>query len=244
MKRTLRNAVAGLAAGLLLASCITVTTDDGDRPDPTNQSDPPGAPAGGGQSHVKGSGNVEIEERQVSGFDRISFSGIGDLFIEQTGEETLSVEAEDNLLPLLISEVSDGRLILGVRPNSSISSTRPIVFRVTIQALKGVEASGSGVVNASGLDLPELEVKTSGTVNAGFSGIADSQVVEISGTGRYDGRGLSGLSASVRVSGAGEAVVNVAETLDIRVEGTGVVRYTGSPEITRQVSGLGRIERL
>jgi hypothetical protein len=244
MKRTLRSAVAALVAGLLLGSCITGATDDGDGPDPTNQSDPPGTPAGGGPANVRGSGKVKIEERQVSGFDRISFSGTGDLFIEQTGVETLSVEAEDNLLPLLTSEVSDGLLILGVKPNSSISSTRPIVFRVTIRALKGVEASGSGVVNASGLDVPELEVKTSGTVNSGFSGIADAQVVEISGTGRFDGRGLSGLSASVRVSGAGEAVVNVSETLDIRVEGTGVVRYSGSPEITRQVSGLGRIERI
>lgn len=241
MGRTLRTILAALVAAVLLGGCITIST--GDEPAAT-ETEQAGTPDTSDGSSVEGSGRVETEERQVSGFDRISFSGAGDLFVEQAGEESLTIEAEDNLLPLLTSEVSDGRLILGVRPNSSISSTRPILFRVTVRSLRGVEASGSGSVNASGLDVPELQVTTSGAVKSAFSGVADAQQIDVSGTSGFDGRGLAGQTASVRASGTAEVVVNVSEELNIVADGTAVVRYTGTPQVTRQLSGLARVEKL
>jgi hypothetical protein len=244
MTRAVRSILPVLVVALVLGGCLSVSTGEGGDQPPATATERPGGRDGSEGSSVRGSGQVRTEERVVSDFDRISFSGVGDLFVEQSGEESLTIEAEDNLLPLLISEVSEGRLILGVRPNSSISSTRPIIFRVTVQSLRGVEASGSGNVNASGLDVAELQVTTSGAVKAGFSGIADSQEIEASGTGRFDGRGLSGQTASVRASGTAEAVVNVSDRLNIVADGTAVVRYTGSPEVTRQLSGLARVEKL
>ncbi|MCJ7665330.1 MAG: hypothetical protein MUO59_01175, partial [Actinobacteria bacterium] len=44
---------------------------------------------------VRGSGNMETEEREVSGFDEIYFSGIGSIIIEQGDKESLRVEGDD-----------------------------------------------------------------------------------------------------------------------------------------------------
>ncbi|MCJ7666613.1 MAG: DUF2807 domain-containing protein, partial [Actinobacteria bacterium] len=50
---------------------------------------------------IIGSGNVISEDRAVPGFSKISISGSGDLFIEQGDEESITITAEDNLIPLL-----------------------------------------------------------------------------------------------------------------------------------------------
>ena len=41
---------------------------------------------------VRGSGDIESEEREVSGFDEIQFTGIGNLIIEQGDEEETPVD--------------------------------------------------------------------------------------------------------------------------------------------------------
>ncbi|HVL51042.1 MAG TPA: head GIN domain-containing protein [Actinomycetota bacterium] len=246
MVQGLRRLSPVLVAGLLLSGCISVTVGGGEEtPEPSPTADPAATPSPGSRpTHVMGSGRVEVEQREVAGFDRVTINGAADLFIEQAGEESLSVEAEDNLLPLLISQVSDGRLALGVGPNTGITATRPIIFRLKVKSLRQLEASGTGRVNAVRLDTPELRIDTSGSVAAVFAGRAAVQEISLSGTGTFDGRDLQGERASVDASGTGEVIVNVGGSIDARVSGTATVRYLGTPQVDRRVSGLGSVERI
>ena len=61
---------------------------------------------------VNGSGNVVTESRALGPFHAVSFTGIGHLVLEQTGSPSLTITAEDNIQPFLVSEVVDGRLTL------------------------------------------------------------------------------------------------------------------------------------
>ena len=45
------------------------------------------------------------------------------------------------------------------------------------------------------------------------------------------------------MSGAGRVVVNAAKTLDVEISGAGTVDYLGNPEVTKKVSGAGRVKR-
>ena len=54
---------------------------------------------------VRGSGDIETEERDVSGFDEVYLSGIGNLIVTQGEEESLVIEADDKL-PSLIPVLS------------------------------------------------------------------------------------------------------------------------------------------
>ena len=47
---------------------------------------------------ITGSGNVVTENRPVSGFDGVSHTGIGRVIITQGEEESLTIEADDNIL--------------------------------------------------------------------------------------------------------------------------------------------------
>lgn len=249
MERKRRNVLVCLLAGLVLPSCTLLagsegqSTPDASESESTTSSSSSASSSSGTGQNVTGSGNVKTEERTVSGFDRVSVEGIGELRIEQSGTESLTVEAEDNLLPLLISEVEGGRLKLGIRPNSSISATKPIVYRLKVKSLDGLEGSGSVTIDAVGLDADRLEVDFSGTARGVLAGSATAQRVTVSGAGGFDGRALSGRTAEVEVSGTGRAVVNVSDELTARASAASTIGYLGSPKVDEQTSGVARVEK-
>jgi len=99
---------------------------------------------------VNGSGNVVTESRALGPFHAVSFSGISgpgataDLVLEQTGSSSLTITAEDNIQPFLVSEVVDGRLTLGVAPNTNLGRVQQIEFRLTTPPLDELSSNGSG----------------------------------------------------------------------------------------------------
>src|SRR5215210_6964181 len=137
-------------------------------------------------SVVNGSGQVATENRQVSGFTRIDLSGAGEVTLEQGGAESLTVEADNNVLPALTSKVSDSTLKLDKKPGTTVRTKNPIRYRVTVKELTGVEVSGSGTVEAQRMTLQTLRVDISGSGVVNLSGSAVEQDIEVSGSGRYD----------------------------------------------------------
>ena len=195
----------------------------------------------GGVFGVRGSGNVITESRDVGGFSEIALAGSGKVRVDVNGTESLIIEAEDNILPLLTSEVNGGRLELGAE--SSISPTTDIIYTVSAVALEGVAVSGSGEVAATGVAADSVDVDISGSGRVEPTGTAGTLGVEIAGSGRYLGESLESSIGTVRVSGSGTAVVNVTDDLDVDVSGSGDVQYIGDPTITESISGSGDISR-
>ncbi len=198
----------------------------------------------GPHADVVGNGRLATQARPVAGFDGVILSGAGRLIIEQTGREALAITAEENILPLLSSEVRDGTLILGVIPNVSLTPTREIVYRLEVRDLYDIVVSGAGQVEAVGIDTPQLHVVISGAANIAVQGVADWQDLIISGAGRYAGHDLFSRVATVTVSGAGAAVVRVSDRLEATVSGSGLVEYIGNPWVEAQVSGTGVVRRI
>ena len=189
---------------------------------------------------VQGSGNVVTESREVSGFNEIVLGGSGRVEVEVTGTQSLTIEAEDNIMPLLETQVSDGRLVLGNTRN--ISPTVDVVYTITAATLDGLDISGSGVVVATGIDGTDFNVDISGSGNVQLEGTLSALLtVSISGSGEFDGESLTSPEGRVDVSGSGSAVVNVTDSLAVDVSGSGDVEYLGSPSLDTDVSGSGTV---
>jgi hypothetical protein len=192
-------------------------------------------------SGERGSGTMAIEARDVSGFSEIDLSGSGTVLVSMTGTESLTVEAEDNILPLLTTEVRDGRLVLGAK--QSISPTRDIVYTVTVINLEAVTVSGSGSVTAVDVVATGFEVDISGSGTVTLEGVSEHLDLSISGSGVFKGEGFVSATGNVSVSGSGEALVNVTDDLDVDVSGSGTVGYIGDPALSTSISGSGEISR-
>jgi hypothetical protein len=201
--------------------------------------------ATGCADRVRGSGVVKVEPRDVAGFSEVKVRGSGDVTIavDSSGTESLTVEAEDNLLPLLTSDVEDGVLVLGVREGANVSATRPIRYRLTARELNGVSVSGSGSVRASGINAAKFVASISGSGGMDLSGAADEMRLTISGSGSYDAAHLRAKSARVKISGSGDANVNASESLEAHISGSGSVRYGGNPKVEKHIAGSGSVAR-
>lgn len=190
---------------------------------------------------VEGSGVVITETRQVSGFDEIVVLGSGDVVVSVTGTESLQIDAEDNIMPLLTTEVVNGRLELG--SSGSYHSTRPITYTITASELTKVVIEGSGDVDATGIDAAAFEVEIDGSGNVTPVGTSGELDVEINGSGDVDAFGLQTMVGTVTINGSGNAAVNVTVQLDITINGSGNVTYTGDPTVDQEINGSGNINR-
>ena len=194
--------------------------------------------------NVNGSGNVISETRQVSGFSSIDLRGFGDVTIQQGDTESLLIEGDDNIVPLLTSTVRDGQLILDTKNTIQIGNVTKLRFNVTVKELDGINMSGAGNVMGADINTEKITVRLSGTGNLTLSGTVGEQDVELSGVGNYDGNAFASKQAHVRVSGLGNAGVRVSDDLDALVSGMGSITYIGRPSTTKQISGAGSIQHV
>lgn len=191
---------------------------------------------------IKGSGSVTTETRALDSFTRVDLRGQGDIVLTKGASPSIVVEAEDNFMVYLRSNVSSGTLILDTPDNVNLQLTQPIIFHLTYtDSPTELAISGSGSIHAEDLTTNSLDVRVSGTGDCVLSGTAPQLTFDLSGTGGFDGREFTSQNATVRISGTGTAIVNAAQTLDITVNGTGGVSYLGSPQITQNISGVGSV---
>lgn len=192
---------------------------------------------------TSGTGAVKTETRTVSGFTAVELGGNGDVTVQQNGTESLNISAEENLLPLLTSEVVDGTLKLGVKDGARIDSTQPITYQVTVKNLTGLDVGGSGNQTITGVTTSSLRVRVAGSGAVTASGTADAQDIQMAGSGTYRGSGLTSKTASVNSAGSGTAELTVSDRLDVKIIGSGTVTYSGSPQVTQSVIGSGTLRK-
>jgi hypothetical protein len=193
---------------------------------------------------VAGSGAVVTETRTVAGFSSVSVGGSGQLLLDQSGTESVTVTADDNVLPYVRTEVRDGTLFLGFKDGTyNVRPTRPVIFRVSVRSIDDLHVSGSGKVDATRIDAAALRLSISGSGDIVLHGRAEDLAVSVSGSGRYIGDEMDAVRATVDISGSGRALVAARERLSADVSGSGMVEYLGTPIVRQHVSGSGRVRK-
>jgi hypothetical protein len=211
----------------------------------------------------RGSGNVITESREVSGFHAIEVDYPAQVFVSQGSRESVAIEAEDNLLPNLKTEVRNGRLEIFYRRENDkhVNPTKTVKINIVVKDLDQVDFNSAGELTVEKLETDSLDVSLSGAGNleldqvqlkglgvnlsgAGSmtaSGVAEDLDVNISGFGDFKGADLHGQVAHVNISGAGSATVWVDEDLTAGISGAGSISYYGSASVTKQISGVGGV---
>jgi hypothetical protein len=198
---------------------------------------------GNGWSPVVGSGHLATESRPVHDFTAVEVTAAGHLIVEQTGVESLEVTAEDNVLPLVRSEVRNGRLFLGFEPGASVTVTREVLFRVTVGDLTEVEASGASRAEIRGVDGAGLTLRVSGASSVTATGRAADVQLELSGASRCEAADFRSRDLTAEVSGASYALVRASHSLVVNASGASILEYLGDPDLVANVSGGSLVRR-
>jgi hypothetical protein len=210
---------------------------------------------------ISGSGNVISEDRPVSGVGRVSMTIPGNLEIQQGEAEALTIAGDDNLLPLLSTEVNGGELVIRWKSNVNGRPLRPLQIKLTVKDLQGLVSSSSGKVTVGPLTTGDfrLTLSSSGDVtmdrlvadrvitnlsssgNIFIEGQADQLDLQLTSSGSFQGADFQVRQAGVRVSSSGNATVWVVENLDVNITSSGNVAYYGSPAVLQTITSSGNL---
>lgn len=213
---------------------------------------------------VTGSGTFKSESRAVSGFTGISLALGGLVEIHQGDVEGVTVETDDNLLPLMETAVEGGTLIIRPAARNTSFSTKKLKFSVYAKAIERLDIDGSGDIRAEklrttglkasiagsgdmvirSLDTGSLSVSIAGSGDFSAAGRADKLDARIAGSGDIRAGGLEAKVAEVRIAGSGDAAVWARENLNVSVAGSGDVEYYGDPQVKKSIAGSGTVKRL
>ena len=212
------------------------------------------------QDTVVGSGKITTETRKLAEFDAIELRISGDAHVTIGKPTPLEITGDDNILPLIKTEVHERRLV--ITAERSFKTKQAPKLKITVANLNAATIAGSGDMHISGVDnqslglnvsgsgdlrfegkTESLAVNVAGSGDVGLTGKAEQLTAKIAGSGDIHGFDLASASATVSIKGSGDARVNATGALTIQIFGSGDVHYKGNPTISQQVAGTGDVKR-
>ena len=213
------------------------------------------------QESIRGSGSVITETRDLPIHRDISIAIPADVYIYQSQEKEITLEAQANILDVIETRVHNSELGIQLKEGVELGDHEPITIYISSALFNNIRLSGK--VNLYGETLivtDVLDVKISGTGEVDikvmantvaasitgngkmwFEGETISEVFTISGTGNIYSFDLLTEIADVSISGSGDMEINVEEFLKANISGNGNIYYRGYPSIDSQISGVGKL---
>src|SRR2546430_6817811 len=137
---------------------------------------------------VHGSGVRKTEKRDLPAFNAIEPSGAFEVQVNCQQPASFEIETDDNILPLVETEVRDG--VLRVNTTKGYSSSGGIVLRITVHDLASVKSTGAGKFNVSSVKNDKFEIRSTGAATVVASGQSKSLKISSTGAGKIDAHDL------------------------------------------------------
>ena len=214
-------------------------------------------------SGKRGNGNVVTEERSVSAdFTEVKASAGIDVFLSEGNTNKIVVEADENLLPLIKTEVKDGKLTISTTGNIGFYKSKKVYVTykelTAITASSGAEIIGNSVIRSERLSLnsssgaeikievfsKELVAKTSSGADIEIKGKASSFNVQASSGSELDAEKLQTINCIAKASSGAKINVNVKENLETTVSSGADINYYGDPiSVNSNKSSSGSVRK-
>jgi predicted small lipoprotein YifL len=194
--------------------------------------------------HGPDRGPMSTQVREVDDFDSIEMDGAARLEIEVGSAESVTIEAREEIIDRVRTEVRGDTLHIRSKPKDwFISNGRPrVIVKVTLPELEYLKLEGGNDVRLSGLAGGETRIRAEGAAHIKATGHVEELTVHMAGAGHADLDGLLAEEARVTVDGVGSVYVHPTVSLDATMNGVGAILYTGSPrEVNTRMNGLGTI---
>jgi len=179
---------------------------------------------------VSGSGKIETETRTPGEFDSIVVTYPATIVVNQSDEYLVTVEADDNLAPQLVTTVRDGTLVIENGEGNyfkRVAPTQTVKITITVKDLNEIVLSRPGRVVVDGLKTGRLDL--------GLKSVGEVIVQDLE---------ADALNVYM-YGGKASTIVRVSDSLSVSLSGSGAVNYYGSPrEIHETISGAASINKL
>lgn len=208
---------------------------------------------------IEGNHNVVTETRNVSAFTELRSEGSFDVYLIKDSVCYVQVEAEENLLPYIDTDVNGDELVIKTHDHRNIKENYTIKIYVHSSAVNSITLEGSGkidcdtvIVNNFSIHLDgsgeilvnqalcdKMKTKISGSGEVSITGVSNETDFDISGSGDIHSYGFVQDSCFADISGSGSMYLTVEKFLDVHITGSGTVHYYGNPVVNTDITGSG-----
>ncbi len=193
-----------------------------------------------GGKMITGSGKLQTEKRDLTGFTAIESTGAADVEASIGPATSVTVTTDDNVLPAIETKLDGQTLRIGT--NQSYTTKLGVKVKITAPALAAVTLSGSGSASVNGLTNTKFRADLSGSGGASLTGTVSQVDLHLVGSGSVSAPSLVAKSVRVEVTGSGSAAVSATDSLEATVTGSGSITYGGHPaSVSKTVTGSGSI---
>lgn len=214
-------------------------------------------------NRIDGNRNVITQKRKVhEDFTKVKVSTGLDLYIRQGDKVSLTVEADENLHDIIVTEVDNGRLKIYSEKNIWRAKARKIYLTVTnIEELKAT--SGSDAYSENTLKVKDFELSVSSGADANItvdadnittsassgadlrvSGKANTHYSSASSGSSISAYGLKSKDVTAKVSSGADINVYASESINARASSGGDIDYRGNPEnVNKKTSSGGSVSK-
>ena len=235
-----------LFAVLLLPACV-IDIDDNDFDDD------------GFNNCIRGEGGTVTADLNLNEFNGIKLEVDAEVFLTQGNNQSVTVEAEDNIIDVLDLDVQNN--IWKIEFDQCVRDHDDIRIFITMPNIRFLSITGSGLIrgennfnvnnidlriSGSGdmdlaLDAANVDARISGSGKMFLEGNTEEFDFSIAGSGDYRAFDLNAERGDIEVTGSGDSEVRVNDFLDIEINGSGDVYYKGFPALDVEINGSGRV---
>jgi hypothetical protein len=210
-----------------------------------------------------GTGETQPEERLVANFSEITLDCSADIVIRErkiSDKNMVVVEAQPNILPLIVTKVTGNTLNIDME--GCVSHSKAITIYIYVDDISEVTNNGSGSISSSNiLKADQFEINQSGSGNIDLkiranridahhessgdimlSGNSNKIEIALDGSGSCNTLALNSDVAEVNLNGSGTVSVFATRQMDLHLDGSGSIFYAGKPEkLNTSDNGSGEI---
>jgi hypothetical protein len=191
---------------------------------------------------IQGSGNAKTETRKVSGFKEIKAGNAVNLEITVQKDFGLTIEADDNMLEHIQTDVSGSTLTIAAKDN--ISPKTKIKIKISLPELTNLEVSAASTATVSGVKADSIKLNAGSASKIKIDGEVKSVEATASAASGIDAEILKTENAKVNSSGASSITVAPTGDLDADASGASSVIYTTEPKnIKKNASDVSTIKK-
>ena len=213
---------------------------------------------------VRGSGTVVTENRDVSNISSVDLAMTGTLHITVGDKQSLAIEAEDNLMGYIQTDVNLGRLVIQTKQGTTLQPTKPINYLLTVTNISAITISSdgdietsdltsdpfsitissSGNLSISSLNSTSLQVKSSSSGNTVIGNLNSGSIsVIISSSGNLEIQNGQVQQQNIRLSSSGEYRANalVSSVADVTISSSGSATIRVSDQLSGRISSSGNV---
>ncbi|HMQ68409.1 MAG TPA: head GIN domain-containing protein [Ignavibacteria bacterium] len=216
------------------------------------------------QTSVKGNGNVAKETRSISSFSKIELNSVMNVFLNQSGTESITIEADNNLFSYIETYVENNTLKIETKKNYNLKNYKKLNVYINYKDINDLVNNSVGNVrsehqlNFSSLNIENnsvgnldldlngknLNVEINSVGNVTFSGKADNVNIENNSVGNLEAFDLAAVNLNIENNSVGNSEVYATGEITIESNGVGNVIYKGDAVVkSLQKSGVGSVKK-